>query len=645
MNKRLLHHYNNELVHLRQSAAEFAREYPKVAARLALDPDGKDVCQDPFVERLLEGFAFLTARIQHKFEADFPRLTEALLETVYPDYIAPLPAFLVAAFEPDLNDGGLAEGYPVPRNSTVRAKLCPGQTTACEFSLAHDLILWPLQIAEASYVTRDFDTLGLAEQHRAKAAIRLRFNVTAGLSARQLKLDDLVFYIRGPGDIPYRIYEQVFARTNGIFVQSGSGRLRNNQALQIENLQPLGFEEDEALLPPSPRTFSGYRHLREYFAFPERFLFFRVRGLAGALAGIAGDRFDLVLTLNAADNRLENQIDADTFSLFCAPAVNLFHKRLDRVNLSHKASEYHLVADKSRPLDYEIYRVQTVTGIGGSAEEDQKFSPFYFQTDRELEARAYFTIHRRPRLRSARERLKADVSKYAGSEVFISIVDGNQTPWNPELNQLAVTALCTNRHLPIQMPTGRSDGPSDGRSDPHASDGADLYSELGGPIQRVRCLSGPTEPKPAAAAGDQEHLGGDLAWRIISHLSLNYLSLLDQTPADGAAAFREILRLYTLEGDTHLHRQIQGLLSVRATPIVRRISTSGSIAFGRGLEVELLFREAEFVGSGVFLFGAVLNRFIAKYASVNAFTETVIKTSERGEIMRWRARPGTRGIL
>ncbi|MEI7775240.1 MAG: type VI secretion system baseplate subunit TssF, partial [Verrucomicrobiota bacterium] len=139
MNKRLLHHYNNELAHLRQSAADFAQEYPKIAGRLALDTDGKEVCQDPFVERLLEGFAFLTARIQHKFEAEFPRLTEALLETVYPEYLTPLPAMLIAAFEPDLNDGGLADGYSVPRHSVIRGHLGAGQTTACEFRTAHDI--------------------------------------------------------------------------------------------------------------------------------------------------------------------------------------------------------------------------------------------------------------------------------------------------------------------------------------------------------------------------------------------------------------------------------------------------------------------------------------------------------------------------
>jgi type VI secretion system protein ImpG len=633
LNKRLLHHYNNELAHLRQSAADFAQEYPKIAGRLALDTDGKEVCQDPFVERLLEGFAFLTARIQHKFEAEFPRLTEALLETVYPEYLTPLPSMLIAAFEPDLNDGGLADGYPVPRHSVIRGNLGAGQTTACEFRTAHDITLWPLEVADASYVTREFDTLGLPQQHRAKAAFRIQLNVTAGLSAKALKTDELTFYLRGAGEIPYQIYEQIFAHANGVFVQSGTGRLKQNHPLSVQSISPVGFENSEAILPLSPRTFSGYRLLREYFAFPQRFLFIRIQGLGEALQSVQGSRFDLVITLDAADNRLENQLDAEVFSLFCTPAVNLFPRRLDRVPLTSKAAEHQLVVDKSRPLDYEVYQIQNVTGVGSTPEEDQTFTPFYSQFDREISAKAYYTIHRTQRVRSARERHKADVSKYAGSEVFISIVDGSCAPWNPDLSQLAVTALCTNRHLPIQMPMGKSLGRTD------------FHSELGGPIGAVRCHSGPSTPRASAVAGDPESLGGDLSWRIISHLSLNYLSLLDQTPEDGATALREMMRLYVSGSDTHLNRQIQGLLSVRAAPIIRRISTTGSIAFGRGLEVELVFREAEFVGSGVFLLGAVLDRFLAKYASINAFTETIIKTSERGEIMRWKARPGKRGVL
>jgi len=633
VNKRLLHHYNNELVHLRQSAAEFAREFPKIAGRLALDADGKEACQDPFVERLLEGFAYLTARIQLKFEAEFPRFTEALLESVYPDYLAPLPSMLIAAFEPDLNDGGLADGYNIPRGTVLRSNLGASQTTPCEFLTAHDLTLWPLEIGEAGYVTREIDTLGLPSQLQAKAALRIRLDVTAGLAVNALKTDELVFYLRGSGDIPYRIYEQLFSKAKKVIVQSGSGRLKTSTVLQGDALSSVGFDDEEALLPQGPRTFGGYRILREYFAFPQRFLFFRVKGLAAALKTISGNSFNLVITLDALDTQLENQVDAGAFSLHCTPAINLFPKRLDRIPLNAKFPEYQVIPDRSRPLDYEVYEIQTATGVGGSPDEDQKFTPFYFNFERELGAKAYFSTHRVPRVRSNKERQRFDVSKYAGSEVYLSIVDGNCAPWNPEVSQLSVQALCTNRHLPIQMPIGSSAGRTD------------FHIDIGGPILSTRCIGGPTEPKTSCAAGDPESLAGDLAWRIISHLSLNYLSLLDESPEDGASALREMLRLYTYGTDVHLQRQIQGLLSVGTEPIIRRISTSGPIAFGRGLEVALEFRESEFAGSGVFLLGAVLERFFAKYVSINSFTETVLKTVERGEVKRWLARPGKRGIL
>ena len=633
MNKRLLHHYNNELVHLRQHSADFAREFPKIAGRLALDPDGKEACQDPFVERLLEGFAYLTARIQLKFEAEFPRLTEALLESVYPHYLAPLPSMLIAAFEPDLTDGGLADGYPIPRQTALRGNLGSHQTTPCEFRTAHEVKLWPLEIIEAAYITREIGTLALPSQIQPKAALRIRLNVTAGLPAKALKADELVFYLRGSGDIPYRVYEQIFANAKEVVVQAGSGRLRSSTVLAGNPIAPVGFEDEESLLPRGPRTFGGFRLLREYFAFAQRFLFFKVRGLGEALKKISTNTFDLVIALNALDTHLENQLDATAFALFCTPAINLFPKRLDRIPLTAKFPEYQVIADRARPLDFEIYEIQKVTGIGGRPDEDQKFSPFYFNFDRELGAKAYFTVHRVPRVRSAKEREYAEISKYGGSEVYISIVDGNCVPWKPEIGQLALSALCTNRHLPIQMPIGSAVGRTD------------FHIELGGPIVSTRCIAGPTEPKASCAAGDPDSLAGDLAWRIISHLSLNYLSLLDESSADGAAALREMLSLYTYGTDIYVRRQIEGLMSVEAQPIIRRIATSGPIAFGRGLEVSVLFRESGFAGSGVYLMGAVLERFFAKYVSINSFTETVLTTVERGEVKRWTARPGKRGIL
>jgi len=635
VNPRFLHHYNSELVHLRHTAAEFAREYPKIAGRLAMDPNGRDGCPDPFVERLLEGFAFLSARIQVKFESEFPRFTQALLETVYPHYLSPLPSMLIAAFEPEYNDGGLADGYTIPRGTSLRSQLGAGQTTPCTFLTSQEIKLWPLEISEARYLTRELGALGLDPKWRSKAALRISLKVTAGLVAKALKTDELVFYIQGSGDIPYRIYEQIFTGARNVLLQSGAGRLKTSTVLPAGSLEPVGFKEEEALLPKSPRTFEGYRILREYFAFPQRFLFFKVTGLSSALRTITGGNFDLVIPLDTMDVQLENQVDASAFSLYCSPAINLFSKRLDRIPLTEKNSEFQVIPDRSRLLDFEVFEIESVVGIGGQPDEDQRFTPFYFNFDRELNAKAYYTTHRTARVRSAKERVKSDVSKYGGSDLYISLVDGNCAPWRPEITQLALQALCTNRHLPIQMQVGNMGN----------SQNSDFNTDLGGFIKSMRCLSGPTEPKPSCADGDQAGLAGDLSWRIISHLSLNYLSLVDNDPETGASALREMLRLYCSSKDASVERQIQGLLSLRTKPIVRRISTSGPIAFGRGLEVEMTFREAEFSGGGVFVMGAVLEQFLRKYVSINSFTEMVLRTTERGEIKRWQANPGTRSVF
>lgn len=611
-------------------AAEFAREYPKVAGRLALDGDGKESCVDPFVERLLEGFAYLTARVQLKFEAEFPRFTQSLLESLYPHYLAPVPSMLVVHFEPDLDEGGLAGGYVVPRNTILRSNIGQHINTACEFRTAHEVTLLPLRLKEAKYYTRDISSLGLPATIKGKAALVLRLEVTAGLSLKNITADRLNFYIRGSGDIAGKIYEQIFAQAEGVVFQTGTARNRVSRTLPASCIRSMGFGEDEALLPPSPRSFEGYRLLREYFAFPQRFLFFELHGIASTLATLQGNTLEIVLPLALPELELENRIDASAFEMFCTPAINLFPKRLDRVALSDRFSEYHVVADRTRPVDYEIFELTRVEGVGSKAGDEQRFTPFYFNYDRDLHAKAYYTVNRVPRVISSKEKQFGAVSySYTGSELYLTLVDGNNAPRRPDLQQLALGALCTNRHLPIQMPLGVGK--------------TDFYLDISAPIVKTRCISGPSAPIPSSAHGE-------LSWRIISHLSLNYLSLLNDEKQEGAQALREMLRLYAESGgsdnrDAAWRKQVDGLRSVTSKPVIRRVITPGPIAFARGLEVNVVFQESEFTGAGVFVLGSVLEQFFAKYVAINSFTETVLSTVERGEVMRWPAHPGRRHIL
>ncbi len=624
MDERLLDHYNNELRHLRETAGEFAREFPKIAGRLALDKDAREVCPDPYVERLLEGFAWLAARIHLKLDAEFPRFTQSLLETVYPHYLSPIPSMTVVRFDPEEQDTALAAGVVVPRGTLLRSNIGKGERTACTFQTAHEVRLLPLRLTEARYFTRDVSELNLPAELRAKAAIRIRLQVTAGVPLPEVSLDPVTFFLRGADELPALIYEQIFARKAGLVVQSAAERGKTLASLPAANIRRVGFSDQEALLPASPRSFEGYRLVREYFAFPQRYLFFEVAGFAEAVKRCPGDSLDLVIALKEQDTRLESRLDKSFFELFCTPAINLFSKQLDRISLSDRFSEFHVVADRNRPLDFEIFELQNVTGFGALAGEEQEYRAFFLAKDTDVGAGAFYTTNRVPRVLTAREKQFGQKSAYSGTEVYLSLVDATCAPYRSSLRQLGIKALCTNRHLPIQMAKGI------GRTD--------FTMDLSAPVASIRCLSGPTLPRPSQAEGR-------FSWRLVSHLSLNYLSLLDARGEDGAVALREILKLYTDPSDRQIAKQIEGLLSVRSSPVVRRVKTPGPITFARGLEIVLNFDEPAYEGTGVFLLGGVLEQFFAKYVSLNSFTETIIKTQQRGEIMRWPAQMGKRQII
>lgn len=624
MDKRMLRYYERELRHIRESAGEFSREFPKIAGRLGLD--GLD-CADPYVERLLEGFAYLAARVQLKLDAEFPRFTQHLLESVYPHYLCPTPSMIVAQFQPDLEDNGLAAGFTIPRDCALRSAIGKEDQTACEYRTAHEITLWPIEIVEAQYHDRDLPSLGLPQTSGVRAALRIRVRATAGLGLHEVAIDRLSLYLRGMGDIPSRIYEQVFAHAVGVIVRPTTKPAKWHHHLDASNIRQVGFHSDEALLPPGPRSFEGYRNLHEYFTFPERFNFMEITGLSVPFGRSEQTQLELLILLDQPDVELENAVTKDNFLLHSTPAINLFEKRADRIHISDKFPEFHLVPDRTRPLDFEIYDIQSVTGFGTTADDETEFRPFYSASDydeRPDTIGAYFSVNRVPRTLSAREKRHGRRSSYTGSELYIALVDAHNAPYHSDLRQVGATVRCTNRDLPLRMPVGQGK--------------TDFVTEAGAAVEAIRCVGGPTPPRPS-------HAEGETAWRLISHLSLNYLSIADEDESRSAAALRELLGLYGELADSAVRKQIEGVRRVGAVPISRRVPTPGPIAFARGLEVGLHFEDAAFQGTGPFLLGAVLERFFAKYVSLNSFTETVVHTAERGEIKRWPTRIGQRHTL
>jgi len=624
MDPRLLHYYNQELQYLRELGGEFAEEFPKIAARLGMS--GIEVA-DPYVERLLEGVGFLAARVQLKLDAELPRFTQSLIEIVYPHYLAPTPSMLVAQLKPELSDSNLSTGVTVPRGTSLQGLLGKDDLTACEFRTAQDVTLWPLELVAANYFSYapDLPLNSLALGPRVKGGVRLRLRTTAGLKFSDLTLDRLCIYLGGREDVANSLYELTFGAGLGALVLPLPRPLEWQEVLPASAIGRVGFADEDALLPVTHRSFQGYRLLREYLAFPQRFRFFELSGLQRALKRATTDEIELVVLFGRGEAALESLVDADNFALFSTPAINLFPKRLDRIHIGDGTFEYHVVPDRTRPLDFEIYALTEVLGHGVESDSERVFRPFYAAYGADIDRHSAFHMVRRElRLVTAAQRRRGWRSSYIGTEVFVSLVDGEQAPFSGDLRQLSVQALCTNRDLVLQMPIGLGS--------------TDFTLDIAAPVTAIRVLGRPSPPYSPVADGVQ-------SWRAISHLSLNYLSMMDVTPATGAAALRDILELYAPRSDVSAKRQIEALRTVRVQPIVRRLPGAGVLSFGRGVEIVIEVDELAYEGASAFLFGAVLQQFLARHVSINSFVEVVLRSVSRGEINRWVPAWGKRPIL
>jgi len=618
---RLLAFYNQELAHLREMGAEFAREYPKVAARLGME--GLEVA-DPYVERLLEGFAFIAARIQLKLDAEFPRFTQHLLELTYPHHLAPMPSFGICEFVPRAGEGSLASGPLVPRGTSLRSPIPRGEQTACEFRTAHALRLWPIEIAEVRSFTYapDLPVDRVRTPEPVKGGLRIRLRCRGGLHFEQLECDALTFHVAAQDATAHRLHELVHGACVGAMLTDGAPRATLLHALPRGEVREVGHADEQALLPYTPRSLQAYRLLHEYFAFPQRYLFFEVTGLLPGLRRVASDECELVLLFGRADPALESSVDSSALAINATPIVNLFPRRADRVHLSEERFEHHLVVDRARPMDFEIHTVTSVRGIAAERERDVAFQPLYGTFEDAPDVGAYFTARREPRMLSSGQRQHGTRSGYVGSEVFLSLVDEREAPYPHALQQLAVEVLATNRDLPLLLPIGAL-----GSLTPH-----DAL-----PVEGVRLLRGPTRPRPAVS-------GGDVAWRLVNHLSLSHLSLIDAADGRGATALRELLSLYAEASDPANRQVVEAVRRVASRPLVRRLPVPGPIVFGRGVGVELTVDEAAFADGGAFLFGAVFEKFIARYVSINSFTQTSLTGEGRGRIGAWPARAGARTL-
>jgi len=609
MSEQLLRDYERELAHLRRMGAEFAETHPKIAGRLRISTD---TVEDPHVSRLIESVAYLNARIRRKLDDEFPELVDALLGVLYPHLLAPIPSMAIAQFEcePDLT-----AGFTIPRGTAVETASVRGEP--CRFRTAFPVTAWPLQVVEARYASVPFAAPTTPRSSHAAAVIRIVLKTTnPSASLGEMAPKSLRFFLRGLPQHVYPLFEHVMNHVVDVAVATS---VKDKKPVLLDKgcIRMVGFEEQDGLLPYSKRSFLGYRLLTEFFAFPSKFLFFDIDRLPQGKLAESGTGIELYFYLNRSSDALEQFVGKDTFALSCAPIVNLFQRHAEPIRLTQEASEYRVVADARRPLAMEVYSVDRVSIVGADGEVRPAL-PFYglgHGGSPENERVWWFPV-RRP---SAEETEKID----HGSEVFLRLADLGFEPTSPADSTADVEVTCLNRDLPASLPFGTDE--------PRLQ-----FSDGGGPIRRIRCLTPPTKTlRPPQ--------GRSAMWLLVSQLSLNHLSL---TGDEGAEALRELLSVYDRSGSRENRGMIEGLLSVSSKASAMRVISRGQPGFCRGTEVSIHLDEARFTGSGAYLFGAVLERFLGLYCSMNSFVSlTLTSTTRQEEVNRWPPRAGDRQLL
>ncbi len=604
MSDELLSHYNDELSYIRRLAGEFADAHPKIAGRLRLS---QDAIEDPHVARLIEAFAYLNARIRRKLDDDFPELTDAMLGVLYPHYQAPIPSMAIVQM---VSAPDLSSPYVVPRETGIDTDPVDGEP--CRFRACYATTLWPIEVEAASVSGTALGAPTIAETADTAAVLRLTLRCAAKeMTFSELAPERLRFFVRGQAQHAFPLHELILNDSLQLAVVDANGGVP--ALLGPESIQPVGFERDEGMLPYPAQAFLGYRLLTEYFAFPQKFLFFELRGLGDALATM-GNQVDFWFYCRRHLPALEQNVSAETFALGCTPVVNLFHKRAEPIQLDQTRPEYRVVPDARRPKAAEVYSVDRVTANAPQG-GDVRYWPFYgikHGSVRE-EARTFWSTSRR-----------AASTDNPGTEVFLSLVDLDFEPSAAADWVVNVDTTCLNRDLPGRLPFGG------GQPRLQVSEGA-------GPIERIECLTAPS----ATLRPPLKHRA---MWRLISHLSLNHLSVSEGDK--GAEALREILSLYNFSDSAETRAMIDGVLRVNSRPATARVLADGRSALARGVEITVEFDDQHFTGSGVYLFASVLERFLALYCSLNSFTRMVATIKGRdGVLCRWPARAGEKPLL
>ncbi len=634
--------YNRELALLKERASEFAAEYPGLADRLGGLVEGN---LDPTVAGLLEGSAFLAARVQTKMADEFQSFTHELLDQIFPDALAPTPSAMLVQANVPYEASDIAKGLHFAPGEYLDARfLDADKRVSCRFALAAPLSLWPIKLTKAKYHGAAGPIGALGQEITATTKAGLVFDLSrigpsgtaeAGISFADLEMDVLNLHLTGPMRDAVALYEQCFcdlARVSLRWLDAHGDPVFST--IPLDHVEQVGFDSEERLFPHNTRLFDGFALLREYFVFPRKFLGLRIKGLRQRLRHVGTGSVQVILEFNKVSRGLASRLEAQHLALHAAPAVNLFEEMSSQVRISDKHHE-NVVTPNSTPIThYEVHAIKDVWAHYVGHQSKVPAHPLYALPPDGQDTRQalYYTYRRKPRRLTAQEnRFGASKYRYKGTETFISIY---APPSDETLQRLQVNTLCSNRHLPEYLPIAQS------KDDFYLCEDQSVT---------LACVAGPTPPRDSLAelenGAAHRTTSGEVYWRLVSYLSLNHYGLDSRDGVEAAAAMREMLSLFADLSENISEGHIAGLKKVETRPVARTVAHADGFHTARGLAVNLTFDEEDYEGSGAILLAAVLDRFLSEYAAINSFTQTAVHTHQRGHIKTFAPRSGSGRLL
>lgn len=623
MDNTFLSYYETELTHLREMATEFADLHPTVARNLSLETVP---CPDPYVERLLEGVAYLGARTRLKLDYESSRHVRTLLDALYPDLAAPAPAMTMTELQPGPQVVSMLSGHRVERGTRLVASLRDGISTRAVYTTAQSVDLWPIKIAGAEYL-QDRAALKSAGASdgaigSAEAGIRLVIERNGGEPINELTLDRLDLYLGGTSN-GAQLFDGIFGWSRNVIARP----LDDEQSYRsLGTPEMVGVADDEGLSPRVRPSFEGYRLLREYFLMPERFHYVRFEGLREVVKKAQGAAIELIVLLERPQSDLTG-VKAEDFLPFVTPIVNLFERECNIVELDRRRPSTIVHADRTRPRDFEIYRLLRVEDADRDGPAAKLENLYSMGPGRETNS--FFATDRRPRRPSDDEVAAGQMrTSYSGDDFIIAVTQPSATPKASSVRRLDVRALCTNRDLPILDDTPK------------------LTLEAGDPVGAVRLLQAMRRPRASLSAqlpndgrgtADKE----DLTWRWISQLSLSQVTLSEE----GAAPLHALVSLYADRGDPAFARHGRSITSVSAEPVMERLAMAGPICFAHGTDITLDIDVGVLSGSSRLLLSALLARLFARNAAINSFVRTTSRLTVAQEEIVWPSAVGTRSLM